>query len=47
VVVSLAGGTLEGIAVGVNDQGALLVQADDGQIHTVWAGDVASLRNQA
>ncbi len=46
VVVSLADGTLEGLAVGVNAQGALLVQADDGQVHTVWAGDVSSLRSQ-
>ena len=46
VVVSLPAGTLEGLAVGVNAQGALLVQADDGQVSTVWAGDVSSLRNR-
>jgi biotin-(acetyl-CoA carboxylase) ligase len=39
-------GNLEGLAVGVNAQGALLVQADDGQVNTVWAGDVSSLRNR-
>jgi BirA family biotin operon repressor/biotin-[acetyl-CoA-carboxylase] ligase len=47
VVVSFPEGTLEGLAVGVNEQGALLVQTDDGQQHTVWAGDVSSLRNQS
>jgi BirA family transcriptional regulator, biotin operon repressor / biotin---[acetyl-CoA-carboxylase] ligase len=46
VVISMPDGNLEGLAVGVNAQGALLVQADDGQVNTVWAGDVSSLRNR-
>jgi BirA family biotin operon repressor/biotin-[acetyl-CoA-carboxylase] ligase len=31
---------LVGLAIGVNPQGALLVQDDAGILHTVWAGDV-------
>ncbi len=31
---------LVGLAIGVNPQGALLVQDDAGGLHTVWAGDV-------
>ena len=38
------GGAMEGDAVGVSPEGALLVRDDDGQVHTVWAGDVTALR---
>lgn len=31
---------LVGYAIGVNPQGALLVQDESGHIHTIWAGDV-------
>jgi BirA family transcriptional regulator, biotin operon repressor / biotin---[acetyl-CoA-carboxylase] ligase len=39
-----SGGAIEGSAVGVSPEGALLVRDDDGQVHTVWAGDVTALR---
>ena len=32
--------TIEGLAVDVNADGALLVQNSSGAIHTIWAGDV-------
>ncbi len=40
VLVKRAGSSLSGRAVGVDDQGALLVADDEGQVHTVFAGDV-------
>ncbi len=36
-----AQGVVRGIARGVDEQGALLVERDDGAIETIWAGDVA------
>jgi BirA family biotin operon repressor/biotin-[acetyl-CoA-carboxylase] ligase len=44
VRVELAGTTVVGIAVGIADDGALLVRADDGSDHTIAAGDVVHLR---
>lgn len=35
-----AQGVVRGVARGVDDQGALLVERDDGVIEAVWAGDV-------
>ena len=32
--------TLVGVAMDVQDQGALLVRDDVGGVHTIWAGDV-------
>jgi BirA family transcriptional regulator, biotin operon repressor / biotin---[acetyl-CoA-carboxylase] ligase len=40
VTVESASGTLEGVAVDVADDGALLVASSDGQVHRVLAGDV-------
>lgn len=36
-----AQGVVRGVARGVDDQGALLVERDDGVIEAVWAGDIA------
>jgi BirA family biotin operon repressor/biotin-[acetyl-CoA-carboxylase] ligase len=44
VRVTWPGGTLQGIAIDAAPDGALLVQDDEGRVHTVWSGDVASLR---
>jgi BirA family biotin operon repressor/biotin-[acetyl-CoA-carboxylase] ligase len=44
VRVSLLTGSLEGVAVGVSADGALLVQDDAGLVHTVWSGDVTAVR---
>jgi BirA family biotin operon repressor/biotin-[acetyl-CoA-carboxylase] ligase len=44
VIVSLAAGALTGLATGVTPEGALLITDDSGQSHTVWSGDVASVR---
>jgi biotin-(acetyl-CoA carboxylase) ligase len=44
VTVTLPSGALVGTAIGVNAEGALLVRDEDGQIHTVWAGDVTAVR---
>jgi BirA family biotin operon repressor/biotin-[acetyl-CoA-carboxylase] ligase len=41
VTVSGAGPRLDGVAVGVNADGALQLRLDDGQLETVWAGDVS------
>ncbi len=38
-------GLLEGVAMGVNEDGALLLATPDGEIITIWAGDV-SLRKE-
>jgi BirA family biotin operon repressor/biotin-[acetyl-CoA-carboxylase] ligase len=35
-----AGGAAEGLAEAVNDEGALLLRLDDGQLRTVWVGDM-------
>ncbi len=40
VLVKRAGGSLGGRAVGLDDQGALLVADDEGRVHTVLSGDV-------
>jgi BirA family transcriptional regulator, biotin operon repressor / biotin---[acetyl-CoA-carboxylase] ligase len=45
VRVTWQGGSLEGIATGAAPDGALLVRDDQGQTHTVWSGDVTSLRS--
>ena len=44
VVVTLAAGTLTGVAVGVTPEGALIVRRPDGTDETIWAGDVTTLR---
>jgi BirA family biotin operon repressor/biotin-[acetyl-CoA-carboxylase] ligase len=44
VSVTLPVGTLCGNATGINAEGALLVRDDDGQVHTIWAGDVTAVR---
>lgn len=41
VVVSGAGRRLEGVAVGVEADGALQLRLDDGRLEAVWAGDVS------
>lgn len=41
VTVSDAGRSLEGVAEGVDANGALQLRLDDGQLETVWAGDVS------
>ncbi len=43
VVVSGAGRPLEGVAEGVNTEGALELRLDDGRLETVLAGDVSPL----
>ena len=40
VTVSTAGAVFEGVAAGVNADGALLVRLDNGRLETVMAGDV-------
>jgi BirA family biotin operon repressor/biotin-[acetyl-CoA-carboxylase] ligase len=40
VAVSASGSVLEGVAEGVDENGALLVRLDDGRLETVMAGDV-------
>jgi BirA family transcriptional regulator, biotin operon repressor / biotin---[acetyl-CoA-carboxylase] ligase len=40
VTISTAEGQLNGRAVGVSPEGALLVEREDGQIQVVWGGDV-------
>jgi BirA family transcriptional regulator, biotin operon repressor / biotin---[acetyl-CoA-carboxylase] ligase len=45
VAVSGAGGELAGVATGVTREGALLVRDDAGQEHTIWSGDVTSVRS--
>jgi len=47
VAVTTSEGPLSGVAVGVSPEGALLLRADDGRVHTVWSGDVTSLRTAA
>jgi BirA family biotin operon repressor/biotin-[acetyl-CoA-carboxylase] ligase len=47
VRVSMAAAELEGVAVGVTPQGALLVREDDGVVKTVWSGDVTAVRASA
>jgi hypothetical protein len=42
--VSLLAGQLEGVAIGVTPEGALLVRDDGGQVHAVWSGDVVAVR---
>lgn len=42
VQVTLTNGTLRGRTVGINPDGALLLQTADGTVHTVWAGDVTA-----
>lgn len=40
VRVTVGNETWEGKAVGVNEEGALLLRQDDGTVKTLWAGDV-------
>jgi BirA family biotin operon repressor/biotin-[acetyl-CoA-carboxylase] ligase len=44
IKVRMPDGELVGTAIDVTPEGALRVQADDGRVHTVWAGDVIALR---
>jgi len=44
VRVETVGRAIEGKAVDVNDQGALIVETDSGATETIWSGDVVSLR---
>lgn len=44
VRVALTGGALEGVAIGVTPEGALLVREDGGAVRTVWSGDVVAVR---
>lgn len=44
VTVATPAGALHGLASGVTAEGALLLRTSDGQTHTVWAGDVVSVR---
>jgi len=44
VSVRLGDGEVRGDAVGVSPEGALLVRDEAGRVHTLWAGDVTSLR---
>jgi BirA family biotin operon repressor/biotin-[acetyl-CoA-carboxylase] ligase len=39
-----AEGSIEGVAVGIDDDGHLVVVDDDGASHTVAVGDVVHLR---
>lgn len=43
VTVSTPTGDVRGRAEGVTAEGALLVHAADGQVHTIWTGDVVSV----
>ncbi len=45
VAVSLVEGRMEGVATGVTPEGGLLVRDDDGTTHTVWSGDVTTVRS--
>ena len=45
VTVTTAAGVLLGSAVGVTPDGALLVRDDDGTEHTIWSGDVTTVRS--
>jgi biotin-(acetyl-CoA carboxylase) ligase len=40
----MTAGALEGVAVGVTPEGALLVREDGGAVRTVWSGDVTGVR---
>lgn len=44
VRVSLTTSSLDGVAVGVTAEGALLVEDQAGAVETIWSGDVTSLR---
>ncbi|WP_368773625.1 hypothetical protein [Mesorhizobium sp. M7A.F.Ca.MR.362.00.0.0] len=33
-------GTLEGIAKGITDQGVLLLEDDEGKVHTIYSADI-------
>jgi BirA family biotin operon repressor/biotin-[acetyl-CoA-carboxylase] ligase len=44
VTVTLPTGSLHGMATGVTAAGALLVRDAQGEMHTVWAGDVMAVR---
>lgn len=44
VTVTTPSGPLQGIAVGVSPEGALLVRQENGEVRTIWAGDVTTLR---
>jgi BirA family biotin operon repressor/biotin-[acetyl-CoA-carboxylase] ligase len=44
VAVTATHETLQGEAVGVTPEGALQIRDADGRTHTVWSGDVTSLR---
>ena len=44
VRVATIAGTLEGVAVGVTPEGALLVREDGGTMRTVWSGDAQAVR---
>ena len=44
VRVSLMSGPVEGVAVGVTPEGALMVCDDAGEVQTVWSGDVVTVR---
>lgn len=44
VQVTLTGHVMTGIAAGVSPDGAFLLQTEDGVVHTIWAGDVTTLR---
>ena len=44
VRVTLTAGELEGVAVGVSPEGALLVREDGGATRAVWSGDVTAVR---
>lgn len=44
VRVSLRSGTLEGDAVAVTPEGALIVRTEAGREHSIWSGDVITVR---
>lgn len=44
VRVTLVSETIEGVATGVSPEGALLVGDDSGTTHTIWSGDVITVR---
>ncbi len=44
VTVTLPDRILRGVAAGVSPLGALLLREEGGQVHTIWAGDVARVR---
>jgi BirA family biotin operon repressor/biotin-[acetyl-CoA-carboxylase] ligase len=44
VRVETMGKTIEGKAVDINDQGALIVELDSGETKTIWSGDIVCLR---